>query len=100
MRLVGKKALVTGASRGIGRAIAERFAQEGADVAVTARSKEALAGVAEAIRAQGREVVAQAWDLLDFGAVEANLEEVVGSLGGLDILVNNAGVVRLPADRS
>ncbi len=98
MRLVGKKALVTGASRGIGRAIAERFAQEGADVAVTARSKEALAGVAEAIRAQGREVVAQAWDLLDFGAVEANLEEVVGSLGGLDILVNNAGVVRLPAD--
>ena len=54
MRLKAKKALVTGASRGIGRAVALAFAEEGADVAITARSLASLAETAEAIRAQGQ----------------------------------------------
>ena len=96
MRLEGKKALITGASRGIGKAIALAFAAEGADVAVTARHIESLVDVAEAIRAKGRTAYPMAWDVSDAAQAEARLVEAKDGLGGLDIVVNNAGVVRLP----
>lgn len=96
MRLEGKKALVTGASRGIGKAIAVAFATEGADVAVTARRRESMEDVAEEIRAKGRASYPMAWDVSDTSQAEARLAEAKDGLGGLDILVNNAGVVRLP----
>ena len=98
MRLKDKKALVTGASRGIGKAIALGFAAEGADVAITARDKGALAETADAIIAAGRRVYAMAWDVRDVSAVDRHLAEVTQHLGGLDIVVNNAGVLRLPQD--
>lgn len=99
MVLEGKRALVTGASRGIGRAIALAFADEGADLAITAaRSLEALEDVANEVRARGRLCLPIAWDVSDAAPVRARLQEVAVALGGLDIVVNNAGVVRLPAD--
>lgn len=98
MRLEGKKALVTGASRGIGRAIALAFAREGADVAISARTADALADTVADVRAAGREVCPLAWDVTDIAAVDARLQEARDALGGLDIVVNNAGVVRLPPD--
>ncbi|RXF68073.1 3-oxoacyl-ACP reductase family protein [Hansschlegelia zhihuaiae] len=91
-RLTGKKALVTGASRGIGAAIALRLAQEGADVAIT---YERSAEKAEAVVGEiGRKAVAIQADSADAAAVKASVERAVSELGGLDILVNNAGVAR------
>ena len=98
MRLEGKKALVTGASRGIGRAIALAFAGEGADVAITARSIASLQGTAEEIRSKKRHAYAMAWDVSDISQADARLAEAKETLGGFDILVNNAGVLRLPRD--
>ena len=94
MRLKDKKALVTGASRGIGKAIALAFADEGADVAITARRLASLAATAEEIGATGRRAYPMAWDVRDVSQVDDRLAEVVCQLGGLDILVNNAGVIR------
>jgi NAD(P)-dependent dehydrogenase (short-subunit alcohol dehydrogenase family) len=90
--------LVTGASRGIGRAIALAFAEEGADVAVTARKVESLKDVVAAIAAKGRRACPIAWEVSDVSLVDERLAEAKRLLGGLDILVNNAGVVRLPKD--
>lgn len=98
MRLKGKKALITGASRGIGRAIAIAFAREGADLALVARTTGALEAVAQEARAFGVKVCCLGWELADVSQVEPHLAEARNALGGLDIVVNNAGVVRLPAD--
>lgn len=98
MRLTGRKALVTGASRGIGRAIALAYADEGAEVAVTARNAGTLNEVAEEIQAKGRVAYPMVWDVSEVGEVEARLAEARENLGGLDIVVNNAGVLRLPND--
>jgi NAD(P)-dependent dehydrogenase (short-subunit alcohol dehydrogenase family) len=98
MRLESKKALVTGASRGIGKAIALAFAEQGADIAITARSLASLAETADAIRATGQHAYPIAWDVSDVSAVEGRLAEATRLLGGLDILVNNAGVIRGDAD--
>ena len=90
----GKAALVTGGSRGIGRAIALRLAAEGAAVAVCARNVEAAEGVAAEIAAAGGKSLALRADV----AVADQVKELVGvtleGLGGLDILVNNAGITR------
>lgn len=94
MRLLGKKALITGASRGIGRAIALAFAEEGADVAITGRRAGALREVADEIAAKGRRVYALVWDVRNVSQVEVRLAEAWEKLGGLDIVVNNAGVIR------
>lgn len=94
MRLEGKRAVVTGASKGIGRAIALAFAAEGADVAVCARTAEALAEVVAAIQAKGRRAVPVVWDVADVAQADACLAEARRQLGGLDVLVNNAGVIR------
>jgi 3-oxoacyl-[acyl-carrier protein] reductase len=98
MRLQGKKALVTGASRGIGQAIALAYAREGADLAVAARNVDALRDVTEKARALKVAVYSMAWDVADVSLADARLAEARNALGGLDIVVNNAGVVRLPTD--
>lgn len=96
MTLSGKKALVTGASRGIGAAIAKALAAEGADVAITyEKSADAAAEVVHAINALGRKGVAIQADSADAAAVQASVKKTVAELGGLDILVNNAGILRL-----
>jgi 3-oxoacyl-[acyl-carrier protein] reductase len=96
MTLTGKRALVTGASRGIGAAIAKALAAEGADVAITyERSTQSAEDVVSALKAQGRRAVAIQADSADAAAVQASVENTVAELGGLDILVNNAGILRL-----
>ncbi|HEV2158771.1 3-oxoacyl-ACP reductase family protein [Bradyrhizobium sp.] len=96
MTLAGKRALVTGASRGIGAAIAKALAAEGADVAITyEKSAESAAKIVDAIKASGRKAVAIQADSADVAAVQASVDKTVKELGGLDILVNNAGILRL-----
>lgn len=93
--LAGKRALVTGASRGIGAAIALALADQGADVAITyERSADRAAEVVAKIQALGRRAVAIAANSADATAVKRSVEEAVTALGGLDILVNNAGIAR------
>jgi 3-oxoacyl-[acyl-carrier protein] reductase len=92
-KLEGKRALVTGGSRGIGAAIARRLAAEGADVAITyQRAAKAANGVVEEIRAKGRRAVAIASDNADSHSIDAMVAATVADLGGLDILVNSAGI--------
>lgn len=92
MRLQGKNVLVTGAGRGIGRAIALRLAAEGADVALAARSADALAEVAAAVQATGRRAVAVPTDITDEDAVHSAVAETTAALGSVDCLVANSGV--------
>lgn len=89
--LTGKTALVTGASRGIGRAVALGLARSGADVAVLSRSAEPLESLAEEIRALGRRSVVLPCDVTDREAVARSVAAVLAEFGTLDILVNNAG---------
>ena len=93
-RLDGRVALITGASRGIGAGIAQGFAEAGADVALVARSKTDLEGVAESARGQGRRAVAIAADVGDMGLLPVIVQQALDSLGRIDILVNVAGVNR------
>lgn len=91
--LVGKVALVTGASRGIGAAIATRLAAAGADVAITyARSGRDAQGVMAQVAAVGRRGLAIQADSADADQVAGAVERTVEELGGIDILVNNAGI--------
>jgi NAD(P)-dependent dehydrogenase (short-subunit alcohol dehydrogenase family) len=87
----GKKALVTGGGRGIGRAIALAFARQGADVAVAARSRAEVESVASEIRSHGRKAFVRALDLADSNAAVDLVNSAAAELGSLDILVNNAG---------
>ena len=92
--LSGQVAVVTGASQGIGRAIAETLAANGATVALVARSAGKLADVAAAIQAAGGKAEVFPCDVTQGEAIAAVIETVVEKLGRLDILVNNAGVTR------
>ncbi len=88
---VSGTAVVTGASSGIGRAIAERFAADGADVVVCSREQANVDPVAEGIREDGGSALAVECDVTDRDAVDALVEATVEEFGGLDVLVNNAG---------
>lgn len=91
--LHGKRALVTGGSRGIGAAIALALAENGADVALTYRSSAAEAeAVAKAIEGKGRRAIAIQADSADPAAIARSVHEAVSALGGLDILVNSAAI--------
>src|SRR5271157_4369091 len=91
-QLENKIAVVTGAGRGIGRAIALKFANEGADVAVVSRTQENSEKVAAEISALGRKAWVHAVDVADAAAVSAAAEKILAECGKVDILVNNAGV--------
>ncbi|EJO93198.1 SDR family oxidoreductase [Pseudomonas sp. NPDC077186] len=89
--LSGKRVIVTGASRGIGRAIAQAFATEGARVAICARSEEAVIATGKALEATAQAVIARAVDVTDTEGVKAFVAEIVETWGGVDVLINNAG---------
>jgi NAD(P)-dependent dehydrogenase (short-subunit alcohol dehydrogenase family) len=89
--LSGKRVIVTGASRGIGRAIALAFAAEGANVAVCARDHEAITDTGAVLAEQAADVIAKSVDVADSEAVNVFVNEVVARWGGVDVLVNNAG---------
>lgn len=89
--LEGKVALVTGASRGIGRSIAIGFAEAGADVAVAARTESDLETLAKEIDTIGRKAIVVPTDVRDRASIQSMIDRTVEELGRLDILVNNAG---------
>ena len=93
-QLANQIAVVTGAGRGIGRAIAWKFANEGADVVVVSRTQENSEKVAAEIRALGKKAWAHAVDVSDSASVAAAAEKILADCGKVDILVNNAGVTR------
>lgn len=90
-RLLGKTAIVTGSSSGIGRSIAERFADEGANVVINSRSQNRAAAAANEIEADEGATIAVEADVSDRSSVQHLVDEAVGAFGGLDIMVNNAG---------
>ncbi len=90
--LAGKRALVTGASRGIGQAIAIGLARAGADIAIASRNIEHMQECAAAIRATGRSAFEIQMDVSDVTSCRNCVNEVAARLGGIDILINNAGV--------
>jgi NAD(P)-dependent dehydrogenase (short-subunit alcohol dehydrogenase family) len=94
-RLDGRRVLITGASRGIGAAIARRFAELGAALALAARSADAVEALAAELRETGTRAVAIPADLTDRDSMQALVEQVREEFSGLDVLVNNAGM--LPA---
>jgi len=92
--LTGKRAIVTGGSKGIGKAIAAALAAEGVDVVIAARGREALeASAAEIAQASGRRILPVVADTSDGASVEALVAATVEALGGVDILINNAASV-------
>lgn len=96
--LSGQVALVSGASRGLGRRFALTLARSGADVAITARDVTSLDDIAAEITALGRRAIPVALDVRSFESIQAAVETVASQVGRIDILVNNAGCnVRKPA---
>jgi 3-oxoacyl-[acyl-carrier protein] reductase len=94
LELTGKAALVTGSSRGIGRGIALALCEQGCDLLLTGRDKEALAQVARSIGSKDRRAVVCALDLREPSAAAALTETARREFGGLDILINNAGTTK------
>lgn len=94
MRLKGKVAVITGAGRGIGRAIALKFSHEGARVVICDINQEDLETATAEIKAGGGEVLAEAVDVSSYAAATKMAEEAAAHFGTIDILVNNAGITR------
>jgi 3-oxoacyl-[acyl-carrier protein] reductase len=95
LQLNGKVAMLTGASRGLGHAMADALASEGARLSICARGAEALAQTADRLKSAGAHVIAQAADVCDEAAMRSWTERTVKELGGIDILINNAGGARI-----
>src|SRR3954470_11478699 len=95
--LSGRRALVTGGGRGIGRAIALALADAGADVAITSRKAADAEPAAAAVRAKGRSSLVLDLDVRDGASIRACFDRVKGGWGTIDILVNNAGT-NIPTD--
>ena len=93
INLEGKVAIVTGAGRGIGRAVAVALAKAGADICVTARTEEQINQTAELVRSQNRKAVAVPADAAVASSVEGVVDKTIAELGGVHILINNAGVL-------
>ncbi|HEV2091917.1 MAG TPA: SDR family NAD(P)-dependent oxidoreductase [Rubrobacter sp.] len=91
--LQGKVALITGASQGLGRALALAYAKEGASLVVNSRSEESIRPVAEEVGGLGAEVLAVAADVSKGEDARRLVEEAAGRFGGIDVLVNNAGLL-------
>ena len=89
--LTGRVAIVTGASRGLGLAIAKALASAGADLAVTSRTEASLEDTCKEIKAMGRKCLPVALDVQDINSIEAATDKVLAEYGRIDILVNNAG---------
>jgi 3-oxoacyl-[acyl-carrier protein] reductase len=100
LELTGKVALVTGASRGIGRAIAEGLAAEGTRLVIAARGAEALDEVRLALEATGAEVLAVPTDVGDDASVEALVKNARERFGQIDILISNASPLAVTGDRA
>ena len=93
--LSGRKVLVTGSTRGIGKAIAIYFAKAGANVVITGRDQSKAEGVAKEIeQAHGVETLGVAMDMSDRGSINSAYEKIESVFGGVDILINNAGITR------
>ena len=90
-RLDGRVCIVTGASRGLGRAIAIALAEAGADVAAVARSQQAIEETALAIQERGRKALAVSCDVHDSGSINKMVEDVLNEFGRIDVVINNAG---------
>ena len=90
--LSGRTALITGASKGIGLALATALGQAGARVVLNARTADALMAARDALRAQGIQAEATAFDVTDATAVDAAVAAIEADIGPIDILVNNAGM--------
>jgi len=98
--LAGRTALITGASRGIGRELAVALSSAGARVALSGRDTEALGSVASAIQAQGGDTLVLRCDVADMASVTAAFDQLEAQWGSLDILINNAGVEQVcPSDQ-
>lgn len=93
--VTGKKALVTGGSKGIGAVAATVLAEAGADVAIVGRDRAGLADTASRVRAEGRQCLIVEADLQDAGQARQAAEEALAGFGVVDILVNNAGIARI-----
>ncbi|MHC4872810.1 MAG: glucose 1-dehydrogenase [Planctomycetota bacterium] len=92
--LTGKRALVTGGSKGIGFAIAQSMAKAGADIVLLARNEETLKDAAAKLADTGRKISSYQFDMCDTGKIQDCFSEIVKECGGVDILVNNAGASR------
>ena len=91
-KLQGKKAIITGGSRGLGKATALAFAKEGIDVAITGRDENRLKETVEELRALGVNSTYALFDVGNHDEVKTGIQQLVKELGGVDILVNNAGI--------
>ncbi len=94
MELAGKTAIVTGASGGIGQAVAEALARAGADVAICGQNQERLASTATLVTATGRRVLSYAMNVAQAEAVQQTVDDVAKQWGRIDIMVNNAGITK------
>lgn len=91
-KLTGKKAIITGGSRGLGKATALALAKEGVDVAVTGRNEEKLKATVAELKKLGINATYAVFDVGNYEAVKKGIEHLIQSLGSIDILINNAGI--------
>jgi 3-oxoacyl-[acyl-carrier protein] reductase len=92
MKLKNKKAIITGGSRGLGKATAIAFAKEGIDVAITGRNQQKLQETVAELKALGVNAVYEIFDVGNYEEVKTGIKNIISNLGGVDILVNNAGI--------